>query len=162
MDARNKAIVDKLHPKVREELPKIIDEINAKLPGRSKIRLSQGLRTFAEQDALYAQGRTTKGPKVTQAKGGQSIHNYGLAVDFFLIVDGNKASWDVKADFDADKIADWNEVVAVFKKYGWEWGGDWVSFKDMPHFQKDFGYTWQQLLALKKAGKTDKAGYVII
>jgi peptidoglycan L-alanyl-D-glutamate endopeptidase CwlK len=37
------------------------------------------------------------------------------------------------------------ECVAIFKKYGWEWGGDWKKFKDAPHFQKTFGYTTTQL-----------------
>lgn len=162
MDAKNKSFVDKLHPKVRAELPVIIDEINARLTANSKVRIAQGLRTFAEQDALYTQGRTTKGVVVTQAKGGQSIHNYGLAVDFFLLIDGNKASWDVKADWDKDKKADWDEVVEVFKKYDWVWGGNWTSFKDMPHFEKTFGHTWKTLKALKDAKKVDKEGYVII
>ena len=79
--------------------------------------------------------------------------------------DGNgtfeTASWDTKADLDKDNLSDWLEVVNVFKKYGWEWGGDW-RFKDLPHFQKTFGYSWQKLLELHKAGKVDKQGYVLI
>lgn len=72
--------ISKLHPSVRDEVTKIIEEINTKfLTGRAKVRIAQGLRTFAEQDALYAQGRTKPGKKVTNAKGGQSVHNYGFA-----------------------------------------------------------------------------------
>jgi len=51
-------------------------------------------------------------------------------------------------DFDGDKIADWMEVVKVFKDAGWEWGGDWKKFKDGPHFQKTFGHTPKTLKAL--------------
>lgn len=154
--------VAKLHPKVRDEVSKILAEVDEVLTGNADVAISQGLRTFAEQDALYAQGRTVKGSKVTNAKGGQSIHNYGLAVDFVLKLNGKEVSWDTKKDFDNDKQADWMEVVAVFKKYGWVWGGDWRTFKDMPHFEKTFGHTWQTLLAKRDKGQVDSQGYVII
>jgi peptidoglycan L-alanyl-D-glutamate endopeptidase CwlK len=72
--------------------------------------------------------------------------------------DGNgtfeTASWDTLKDSDADGVADWKEVVNYFKKLGWEWGGDWRSFPDMPHFQKTFGHTWQTLQAAQQAGNT--------
>ena len=135
-----------LHPSVRDEVRILIDKINTcVLTGSAKVRISQGLRTFAEQDALYVQGRTKPGAKVTNAKGGQSIHNYGLAVDIVLIIDGKTVSWDTKKDFDKDKQADWMEVVSEFKKAGWDWGGDWRSFKDMPHFEKTKGLTLKQI-----------------
>jgi peptidoglycan L-alanyl-D-glutamate endopeptidase CwlK len=53
------------------------------------------------------------------------------------------------------------EVVAIFKRYGWEWGGDW-KFVDMPHFQKTFGKSVKQLLDNYNRGARDKNGYVII
>ena len=52
------------------------------------VEIVQGLRTFAEQDALYAQGRTGPGAIVTQARGGESNHNYGLAADLCPFTDG--------------------------------------------------------------------------
>lgn len=151
--------ISKLHPSVRDEVTKIIEEINTKfLTGRAKVRIAQGLRTFAEQDALYAQGRTKPGKKVTNAKGGQSVHNYGFAVDIVLIIDGKEASWDTKKDWDGDKVADWDECVKVFAKYGWSWGGNWTSFKDMPHFDK-IGYSnWRILSKYKR----DNNGYIIL
>lgn len=150
--------ISKLHPSVRDEVTKIIEEINTKfLTGRAKVRIAQGLRTFAEQDALYAQGRTKPGKKVTNAKGGQSVHNYGFAVDIVLIIDGKEASWDTKKDWDGDKVADWDECVKVFAKYGWSWGGNWTSFKDMPHFDK-IGYNNWRLLSKYKR---DNNGYII-
>lgn len=69
-----------------------------------------------------------------------------------LSPDGKMATWDTVKDFDGDGIADWFEVVAVFKKYGWEAGIDWKTFKDAPHFQKAFGYNIHQLLDKYKAG----------
>lgn len=154
------------HPKLREELIKIYHEANNKL-AKSRLRFAYVLRTFDEQNDLYKIGRTKAGRVVTNARGGQSYHNYGLAVDIVLLIDRDKngtfetASWDTRADWDGDRIADWIEVVDVFKKYGWEWGGDW-RFKDLPHFQKTFGKNWRDLKAMHDAGKTDGCGYVKI
>ncbi len=142
-----------LHPKVRAEVDNIYrNQIVPALTGRAICRFAYTLRTFAEQDALYSQGRTklfdANGKRlgvVTKAKGGQSIHNYGLALDIVLIKDNKTASWEDNVDFDKDGKADWMEVVDILKANGWEWGGNW-KFVDKPHFQKDFGYTWKQLL----------------
>ena len=150
-----------LHPKLRDEAAQIYDEICAALTGRAMCRFGFTLRTFAEQNEIYAQGRTKPGNIVTKAKGGLSMHNYGLAIDIVLIIDGKTASWDVKGDFDGDGKSDWMEVVTIFKQYGWEWGGDW-KFYDAPHFQKTFGYSVRQLLALHEAGKVDDHGFVKI
>lgn len=152
----DKATLDRialLHPKVREEMKTIIDECNAVLNGRSQVRVSQGLRTFSEQDALYKQR-----PKVTNAKGGQSIHNYGFAVDIVLIIDGKTASWDTHKDWDNDGIADWDECVKIFAKHGWSWGGSWQTFKDLPHFDKIGFNNWRVLINKPK----DAQGYVIV
>ena len=148
-----------LHPKLREEAGQIYDEICNALTGRAMCRFSFTLRTFAEQDALFAQGRTKPGSVVTKAKGGLSMHNYGLAIDIVLIIDGKTASWDVKGDYDGDGKSDWMEVVTIFKQHGWEWGGDW-KFYDAPHFQKTFGKSVRDLLALHQAGKVDEHGFV--
>ena len=155
-----------LHPKLRGEALAIYEEICESLTN-SVCRFSYTLRTFAEQDKLFAQGRTTKGSKVTNARGGQSYHNYGLALDIVLLLDKDKnglyetAVWDTKGDFDRDGKADWIEVVNIFKQYGWEWGGDW-KFYDAPHFQKTFGYSVRQLLDLHNKRQVDKNGYVLI
>jgi len=146
-----------LHPKVRDEAYDIYDEICAALFGKAKCRFSYTLRTFAEQDAIYAQGRTKPGKIVTNSPSGLSFHNYGLAIDIVLLVDG-KASWDVIKDFDGDGKSDWQEVVKIFKQFGWEAGIDW-KFQDAPHFQKTFGYSVRQLLALHQSGKVDEHGY---
>lgn len=159
--------ISTIHPKLIKELGEIYDEICDALTGRSICRFVYTTRTFAEQDELYAQGRTKPGSKVTNAKGGQSYHNFSLAVDIVLLwdKDGNgtfeTAVWDTKTDFDGDKVSDWIEVVSIFKRYGWEWGGDW-KFVDPPHFQKTFGKSVKQLLEIYNRGAKDKNGYVII
>ncbi len=147
MDKVTQDRIQLLHPAVRQEVTTIINEANQQLTGKAQVRISQGLRTIEEQNNLYAQGRTKPGKKVTNAKGGSSYHNYGLAVDIVLIIDGKEASWDTEKDFDNDGKADWMEVVAVFKKYNWAWGGNFKSITDKPHFEKTFGYTVSQLLA---------------
>lgn len=112
------------------------------------ILITQGLRTIAEQSALYAQGRTTAGSIVTNAKGGYSYHNFGLAIDFALLLEnGSSVSWDTARDGDADGVKDWSEVVDVAKALGFAWGGDFKSFKDLPHFEMTFGLTTAQLRA---------------
>jgi len=165
MDKITQERINKLHPKAKEEVEMIIAECDTALTGRAKIRITQGLRNFQEQDGLYAIGRTKPGKKVTNAKAGQSIHNYGLAVDICLIIDGKTASWDTAKDWDNDQVADWYECVKIFAKHGWDWGGNWKTFKDLPHFEKksiktktsEIKTTWRNLIKLPK----DKNGYVI-
>lgn len=143
--------IELLHPKLRAEAKEIYKDICEALSGRAICRFAYTLRTFAEQDALLAQK-----PKVTNAKGGQSYHNYGLAIDIVLLKDkdGNgtfeTASWETNVDFDGDGESDWIEVVKIFKMFGWEWGGDW-KFVDKPHFQKSFGYSIKRLQELYAA-----------
>lgn len=112
------------------------------------IVITQGLRTIAEQDALYAQGRSKPGKIVTNARGGYSYHNFGVAVDFVLLMpDGKAVSWDTTRDGNSDKRADWLQVAEIGKSLGFAWGGDWTSFKDYPHFEMTFGLTTAQYRA---------------
>jgi peptidoglycan LD-endopeptidase CwlK len=133
--------IEKAHPLIREELKQYYLEVNKKLPKGVRLRFSHVYRTNEEQDKLYA-----KRPKVTNAKGGQSIHNYGLAFDIVILFDkdGNgtfeTASWKVDRYFMI--------VVDYFKSHGYTWGGDWSKFKDNPHFQKSFDMTWRDLITL--------------
>jgi peptidoglycan L-alanyl-D-glutamate endopeptidase CwlK len=98
-------------------------------------------RDIESQNALYAQGRTTPGNIVTNAKGGQSFHNFRCAVDVVPLVNG-KAVWDGK-----DPI--WAKVGELGKAAGLEWAGEWKTFKELAHFQ----YTGGLTLADLNAGK---------
>lgn len=144
--------VQTLHPLIRQDIISAVTLAETGFNDRMQIRIAQATRTFDEQNALYAIGRTSPGRKVTNAKGGQSIHNYGLAVDFVLMHDKDnngtyeEISWDINKDFDEDKQKDWDEVVFVFETFGFSWGGNWRTFKDYPHIEKTFGYSWQELL----------------
>lgn len=85
-------------------------------------------RTNAEQDKLYAQGRTAPGKVVTWAKAGQSAHNFGLAMDVVPVRDG-KAIWDASDDA-------WQIYGQAVRAEGLEWAGDWTKDKrEMPHCQ---------------------------
>jgi peptidoglycan L-alanyl-D-glutamate endopeptidase CwlK len=149
-----------MHPKLREEVYNIYEDICERLTGKAYCRFTHTLRTFAEQRELFAKGRTKAGSIVTKAREGFSYHNYGMAIDI-VIIDGKNASWDIKKDYDADGQSDWMEVVQVFNEYGWEWGGNW-KFKDAPHFQKTFGYSVRSLYNMYMSGKVDENNYVRI
>jgi peptidoglycan L-alanyl-D-glutamate endopeptidase CwlK len=156
-DAVSIARVKLLHPKIRDEVAALISKVEFNNP-KFAVRIVQGLRTIDEQNALYAQGRTAPGNIVTNARGGSSLHNYGLAIDFALLYDKDgdgkyeTLSWDTGLDYDKDGVKDWQEVVNEFKAGGYEWGGDWKSIKDDPHLQKTFGHGWRFLLTKYQQG----------
>ena len=145
----------KLHPKLQKLMEKHISE--CKKQGLI-IGIGECVRTVAEQDALYAQGRTKPGAKVTNAPGYSysSMHQFGCAYDVYRN-DGKGAFNNNDGFFD--------KVGKIGKKIGLEWGGDWKSPVDKPHFQlPDWGSTTKQLKAIygtpekfMATWKTDKA-----
>ena len=98
-------------------------------------------RDSESQNALYAQGRTTPGKKVTNAKAGQSFHNWRVAFDFCPIVNG-KCQWNDTALF--------TRCGEIGESVGLEWAGRWQRFKELAHFQ----YTGGLRIADFQAGKT--------
>jgi peptidoglycan L-alanyl-D-glutamate endopeptidase CwlK len=104
------------------------------------VLITQTKRTMDEQNALYSQGRSQPGKIVTKAKGGESYHNYGLALDFVPLDQNGHADW---TDMDA-----FITIGNIAKEIGFEWGGDW-KFTDLPHLQYTFGLTIADL----KSGK---------
>ncbi len=94
-------------------------------------KITSGTRTFAEQARLYAQGRTAKGPKVTNARPGASWHNFGTAYDLTLF-SGKNPVWESKHYDTAGRIGE---------ELGLEWGGRWTRLVDRPHFQRPLGLT---------------------
>lgn len=150
MDKITQDRIKTLHPAIQADVESIINECNDRLKGKVKmmVRIAEAFRTWQEQDAIYAKGRTAPGAIVSYAKGGDSMHNYGLAVDIVFMFDRDnngtweEASWDFFKDHDGDGEVDFNEVDFVFKKYGFSGlykadGKRW----DFPHFQRTFGLT---------------------
>lgn len=115
--------LQQLNPVMQDKARAFIEALENK--GLSP-RIVQGLRTIDEQNALYAQGRTKPGARVTNAKGGTSWHNYGVAIDIaFMNKDGS-------VDFNVS-----DEIGVLGESMGFEWGHRWVRFgiDDRPHFQ---------------------------
>ena len=107
-----------------------------------QIKIGETYRTIAEQDALYAQGRTKPGTIVTNARGSsyRSFHQWGTAFDIYR-ADGRGAYYDADGFF--------SRVGAVGVALGLEWGGNWKSIQDKPHFQlPDWGSGTSRIRAL--------------
>lgn len=117
--------IELLTPKTQELCKKLVTECEKK---GIKIKILDTYRSNAEQDMLYAKGRTTPGAKVTNAKGGQSFHNYKIAFDFCILDVKGGILWD-SPKYDA--------VGEIGAKLGLTWGGNFHSIKDRPHFQND-------------------------
>lgn len=115
--------ITKLHPRLQAKIDCLI--YSCKIAGLT-IGISECYRTVKEQDELYAQGRTKPGKIVTKAKGGYSMHNWGVAFDFYRR--------DGKGAFN-DKDGFFEKVGKIGQSIGLEWGGSWTSINDAPHFQ---------------------------
>lgn len=151
--------LSRLHPKVRKD---VMDSITELALIGIEFRIVQGLRTYAEQDALYASSRPPlNGPWKSDAKGGQSYHNFGLAFDFCLIHKDGSITFSLTEDVNHDKKTDFQQVIDCFKAKGWVSGADWKK-KDTDHLEKTFGYTFTQMDQMVKEGKVDSAGYILI
>jgi len=140
-DKPNQTIPTKLTPLVERLAANIVTEMKAK---GHEVRVVQGYRSIEEQNKLYGQGRTTPGAVVTNAKGGESYHNYGVAVDFVFRKEGYNAA-----------EALWQLLGKVGKQQGFEWGGDWKGFVDRPHFELRRGYNLRDF----QLGKVDYNKY---
>ncbi|NBH14312.1 hypothetical protein D3Z36_09010 [Lachnospiraceae bacterium] len=111
------------------------------------ILFGECLRTKAEQDALYAQGRTAPGSVVTQAKGStySSQHQWGIAVDFYLNMDVDGDGGEKDDAFD-NSTGLFERVGSIAQSVGLGWGGTWEGFKDRPHlYLPDWGSTTTKL-----------------
>lgn len=120
------------HPRLQELANQLVAE--AAKQGL-KVKIGECFRSVAEQDALYAQGRTTSGSIVTNAKGSSysSMHQWGVAFD--IIRNDGKGAYN-------DSDGWFTKVAKIGKSLGLEWGGDWTSPVDKPHYQlPDWGST---------------------
>lgn len=122
VDNRSEKVIATLLPELRP----IARALVQKAAGAGiTIRLISGLRTYEEQAALYAQGRTAPGKKVTNARAGYSNHNFGIAFDIGVF-EGNKY---------LPESPKYKAVGALGMDLGLEWGGNWKTIDDQPHFQ---------------------------
>jgi peptidoglycan LD-endopeptidase CwlK len=107
------------------------------------ILITSTYRDAESQDALYAQGRSAPGKRVTNVAGGDSLHNWRVAFDFVPVENG-KAVWN------DDGL--WDRCGAIAEFCGLEWGGRWTHFVDKPHCQDANGYNIAQYKAMRQNG----------
>lgn len=137
-------LLDGVHPELRRRVLGVVAALAAR---GMRLRVNDGMRTFAEQDKLYRKGRHLVGgewvcakPKcrdtVTNARGGYSNHNYGLAVDCYPVLDG-KVFYYAKGDAATKKrFAEVQKAIGEEgERVGLTWGGRWTSPYDPPHLQ---------------------------
>ncbi|EGG36397.1 MULTISPECIES: M15 family metallopeptidase [Paenibacillus] len=134
--------ITQLHPYVLQQKNELVRLTKKK---GITIVITDGYRSHEEQTRIYNQGRSTEGNIVTNAKAGESLHNYGLAIDFALRLKDGSVIWDMEYDGNGNGKADWMEVVEIAKDLGFQWGGDWANFPDYPHLQIDFGLSIRDL-----------------
>ena len=133
----SRSLID-LNPKVAAMCSEFINRCKA---AGIEVLITSTYRDEESQNALYAQGRTMPGKKVTNAKAGQSFHNWKVAFDFVPILNG-KAMWNDDALFEKCGV--------IAEGVGLEWAGRWKTFKEYPHCQ----FTGGLSLADFQAGKT--------
>lgn len=146
-DPRSEGIIYTLVPKAQEAARRFM-AVAKEFP--AVVKLLSGTRTYAEQNALYAQGRTKSGRIVTKARGGQSNHNFGIAFDVGIFNDG---AYNQGRTAKEDK--QYSDLGALVKRKLpglLAWGGDW-RFVDKPHYELPTGKTVAQCRALLEAGK---------
>jgi peptidoglycan L-alanyl-D-glutamate endopeptidase CwlK len=134
----NSRNLDDLLPEVKVKAEAFIAACHA---AGIDIIVTSTYRDFESQTALFNQGRTTKGAIVTNAKAGQSYHNYRCALDFAPIVNG-KINWNDTALF--------TKCGHIAESVGLEWAGNWKSFKELAHVQYSGGLTLADLQAGKQ------------
>lgn len=122
VDARSEKTIATLLPEVQPFARALVHKANV---NGVKIKILSGLRTYEEQNALYAQGRTAPGNKVTNARGGFSNHNFGIAFDIGIF-EGAKYLGDSPK---------YKAVGVLGMELGLEWGGNWKTIVDQPHYQ---------------------------
>ena len=122
VDDRSEKVIATLLPQVRPIARALVQKAAA---AGISIRVISGLRSYEEQAALYAQGRTAPGKKVTNARAGYSNHNFGIAFDIGVF-EGNRY---------LPESPKYKAVGALGMDLGLEWGGNWKTIVDQPHFQ---------------------------
>lgn len=136
---KNSRALDDLLPPVRHRAQAFVDA--CKQAGID-ILITSTFRDLESQAALYAQGRTMPGKRVTNAKPGQSYHNWRVAFDVVPLRDGKPVWSTAGAD---GKL--WEQIGKLGEAVGLEWAGRWTRFREFAHFQFTGGLTLAQLAA---------------
>lgn len=147
-DVRSEGNIRTVLPQTQRAARSFLNRAKSNFPG-FEVRIISGSRTYAEQDLLYRKGRFgNPPPKVTNARGGQSNHNFGIAWDVGIFKDGKYLTGDTKAE-----AAIYKQLASIAKTNDLEWGGDWTSIVDMPHYQLKLDLTLAQVRKRFERGK---------
>ena len=122
VDDRSEKVIATLLPEVQPYARALVTKAAA---DGITIKVISGLRTYDEQNDLYAQGRTKPGRIVTNARGGFSNHNFGIAFDVGVF-EGTQY---------LDESPKYKAVGVLGMDLGLECGGNWKTIQDEPHFQ---------------------------
>jgi peptidoglycan L-alanyl-D-glutamate endopeptidase CwlK len=122
VDPRSEKVISTLLPEVQPIARALVQKAAL---GGIRIKIISGYRTYEEQDKLYAQGRTAPGDIITNAKAGYSNHNFGIAFDVGVF-EGNSY---------LGESPKYKAVGVIGMDLGLEWGGNWKTIVDQPHFQ---------------------------
>lgn len=156
MDNASINLLNQLHPKLRALALVAYAQACKETPVGVHPVIDQTYRSFAESDHDYQLGRTIVNPDgrsakkpygdiISKAVGGHSWHNYGLALDFYMLINGRE-SWTVDEN--------WMIIVNSFKEHGFNWGGDFEGdFQDDPHLEHKMGQSLTGLMLLHLDGK---------
>ena len=144
-DERSAKHIASLHAIVRPHATAFIVKLNKRVSQYGiTAKIIEGHRTYEEQNALYAQGRTRPGKRVTNARGGYSNHNFGVAFDIGLFRG---------SDYLEDSPY-YKHVGVVAHEMNLVWGGDWPNFVDEPHVEYPTGLSLAQMRQRVAEGKS--------
>lgn len=129
MDAISESRLASVYPELADKIRTMADQLEAE---GTVIRVTQALRSWNEQEALYAQGRTAPGNIVTNCRGGFSYHNFGLAVDCVPSLPGDSYTPDWNANHPT-----WKRMEEIGQSLALTVGANWRTFPDAPHFQEN-------------------------
>lgn len=139
---RNEIAISKLHPQVKSKVRNFINDVYKTY--QIQLVIVQDYRSYAKQNEIYAEGRTKPGKIRTKAKGGESNHNFALAVDVLPVWDDGELHSTGKGA-DTKNINILKKIASLGKKNGLAWGGDWKSIYDPMHFELNTGLSMSQL-----------------
>jgi peptidoglycan L-alanyl-D-glutamate endopeptidase CwlK len=166
MDTASINKLQQMHPHIKVQVAAVAAYMEACqcTPVNQHPYIVETLSSFEVSEHDYQLGRTLKNPEgidehhpmgemISNAKAGQSYHNYGLALDIMIKIKGEQ-----------EPVFPTPLVVGIFEKHGFTWGGNFEgNFKDEPHFENKMGHTWRQLLSMYEAKQFIKGtNYLII
>lgn len=147
-EKNNISYIDSLHPKIREHVRQLITNIEAQLD--TKMVVTDGFRSIEEQKRIIAAGNTDA------AKPGRSLHQYGLAVDMWPMLNGKKITKSTRNSY-----PHWEEIGKIAKSLGFRWGMYFKTPGSEPwHFDMNLGFNWQELLKRYNNNDLDEENFV--